>query len=149
MSEPVEIVIGNAETERLIIRVLDRAHPDADDYWDGNWLRTVLDVSAGYFAGSVAVDLRADELKDLREQLATLYEASEGEASFTTMENWVEILFHRDSLGHVQVRGEVSDNPGRMGNSLRFQYALDQTFLPPIIDALDAAEASWPVIGRP
>jgi hypothetical protein len=43
----------------------------------------------------------------------------------------------------------MSDAPGRMGNSLRFQYALDQTYLPPIIDALDAAEDSWPVVGRP
>ena len=97
----------------------------------------------------MSVDLRADELKDLREQLQRLYRDQEGEASFTTMENWVEVSFHRDALGHVQVSGELFDSPGRMGNSVRFRIALDQTYLPPIIDALETAETSWPVLGRP
>jgi hypothetical protein len=131
-----------------VLRVLGRAHPSATDFWDGNWLRTRIDAVAGDFSGGVTADVRADELADLRAQLDRLYRDGEGDASFTTLEYWINLEFHRDGLGHVQVRGEMFDMAGRMGNSLRFRLDLDQTYLPPIIDALEAVERAWPILGN-
>ncbi|MFN9876940.1 MAG: hypothetical protein ACK557_00560 [Planctomycetota bacterium] len=39
-----EILIGADHGEFLKLSVAGRAPPDCDDYCDGNWLRTAVDV---------------------------------------------------------------------------------------------------------
>jgi hypothetical protein len=144
---PEPVVIGS-DTEGLTIRIVSRMHPGADDYWDGNWLVSPVEVRVGGFTGRVAAGLRAEELARLREGLEALYASLEGEARLESLEDWVTLTCRGDGKGHVDVRGTVVDRPG-VGNTLEFRLALDQTQLPPIIDQLRAVEHTFPVLGQP
>lgn len=134
--------------EAVTIRVGGRMHPDATDYWDGNWLLSPIEVVVGGFTGRVQAGLRADELVSFREQLQELHRTLEGEAKLESLENWLILVATGDGLGHVEVTGAARDEPG-MGNELRFGFTSDQTFLPEIIDALLQVEQLFPVLGAP
>ena len=101
---PEPVVIGS-DTEGLTIRIVSRMHPGADDYWDGNWLVSPVEVRVGGFTGRVAAGLRAEELARLREGLEALYASLEGEARLESLEDWVTLTCRGDGKGHVDVRG--------------------------------------------
>jgi hypothetical protein len=124
-----------------------RSHPAASDYWDGNWVRAVVEVAAGGFRGKVEGDLRADEFDAFRRELDLLGESLAGIARFATMEGWLSISATGDGHGHIELSCEVCDQPG-IGNTLAFRLALDQTYLRPLVAQLRQAMAKLPVIGE-
>lgn len=148
MENTVSIVFGESQRERIELTVLGRSHPTSADYWDGNWLRTKVAVQVGGFAGTFAADLRAEEFRSFRDQLARLYETLDGEATFTTMEGQVLLVLAGDGIGHVSVSADLVDAAG-IGNRLHCELAIDQTYLAAVLDSLDAVDAAWPVLGRP
>jgi hypothetical protein len=146
--ETVEVRIGSSEREGLTIHVLGRMHPAATDYWDGNWLLAPIDIAVGAYSGRVDAGLRVDELARFRTELEALYQTLDGDAHLSSIEGWVDMTASGDGLGHVTVAGSTRDRPG-VGNQLFFRLEVDQTFLPPIIEALLAVERALPVLGRP
>jgi hypothetical protein len=142
------IRIGGAHREFLAITLLGRTHPEAHDYWDGNWVRATVEVVAGSFQGQVDGDLRADELATFHHEIAQLAESLAGEARFTTMEDWLSINAAGDGRGHIELSCEIRDQPG-IGNLLAFRLSLDQTDLRPMVAQLGRALSEFPVIGRP
>jgi hypothetical protein len=145
----MEVVVGPRSTDCIVLTFLGRTHAGASDFWDGNWLRARLTATVRGFVGDVTADLRVDELADFRAQLERLYEVVEADAAFETMERWLDLQFHGDGLGHIEVTGEMYNQAGQMGDSLRFRLEIDRTYLPSIIDALQAVETEWPILGRP
>jgi|SRR5215475_876485 len=144
-----EVLIGHDAGDHLSIRVLGRLHPDAADYWDGNWLVTPVEVVAGAFEGSVGASLRAEELRGFREAMQQLSRSLRGEALLESMETWLTLRVTAERSGHIAVSGKVADRPG-IGNELSFRIeGLDQSYLPPIISALEEVETFFPVIGTP
>ena len=65
----VTIEVGGHERERILLNVLGRSHPDATDYWDGNWLRTSIEARVGGFTAAFGADLRTDEFERFRSAL--------------------------------------------------------------------------------
>jgi hypothetical protein len=57
-----DITIRCDGADFLKITLLGRSHLGADDYWDGNWIKSDTEVQVGGFRGSVVADLRSDEL---------------------------------------------------------------------------------------
>src|SRR5581483_2142515 len=110
-----------------------RAYPDAQDYWDGNWLRSEIEVVVGGFRGWVAELLRAEELVEFGDQLARLLDTFQGTAEFRTMEQWLALTITSDRRGHLTLSGELRDEPG-LGNTLSFPLEYDQTFFRPMLD---------------
>jgi len=103
------------------------------------WLPADVDLRIGGFTGSMSGDLRAGELNKLCSELETLHKRLVGEVIFTTLEGWIEIRFEGDGRGHIKVSGTVQDSPG-IGNRLSFSVPfVDQTHLPDLIRALNAA----------
>lgn len=148
LSRP-EVLIGRPNGDHISIRVVGRMHPHADDYWDGNWLVTPIDIVAGGFHGSVAGALRADELKAFRDELFRLHETLQGSATLESMEQWLSLVVVVSSGGGVDVTGNLVDAIG-IGNRLTFRLGeLDQSDLPSIIDALEDVQMLFPVIGTP
>jgi hypothetical protein len=139
------IRVGGEQAEFLAITILGRSHPHARDRWDGNWVRAAVEVAAGGFRGEVGGDLRAEELASLHRAIARLAESIAGEARFTTMEDWLSIVVTGDRHGHVELAGEVRDQPG-VGNTLAFRLALDQTHLGPMVDQLGRVVSEFPEI---
>jgi hypothetical protein len=144
-----QVVIGRLENDHLLIRVLGRLHAGADDFWDGNWLVTPIEVVVGGFRGEPGASLRAEELLGFRQALECVYASLEGEAVFESMESWLTLRIAIDRSGRVAVTGKVIDQIGG-ANELNFRIdGLDQSDLPAMIEELQEIETFFPVIGTP
>jgi hypothetical protein len=146
MAETPPIIIGGG-TQGLTIKVLRRSHPECADYWDGNWLAVNVDLDVGRFQAHIPGDIRSEELSSFRDQLKRVYDSLNGSAEFHTMESWLGLNFVAHKTGRVALKGVVLDQPG-IGNRLTFELALDQTYLPPILSALDDVISTFPVVGE-
>ncbi len=143
-----EVSVGHRDGDHVSIRVLGRVHAGADDFWDGNWLMTPVEVVIGGFRGDVGASLRAEELQGFREALERIYGSLQGDAVLRSMEGWLLLRVTPDRSGKLMVAGQVTDRPGS-GNELSFKInGLDQSYLPEIIEALAEAEVFFPVVGR-
>ncbi|MBG0827651.1 hypothetical protein HS041_07730 [Planomonospora sp. ID67723] len=130
------------------IQVLGRMHPGRTDFWDGNWLTAPIHVQVGGFTARIAAGLRVQELRDFRADVERLYAQVRGSATLSSMEHWIELTVECHPTGSLSISGTVADDPGRW-NTLHFVIEdLDQTDLPPLVDALVAVEERFPVLGR-
>src|SRR5579863_2868609 len=131
----------------LKIALIGRSYPRANDYWDGNWVRTKVSVHAGGFHGSVNGDLRAEELAQFLERLTGLQRSLRGTAEFETMEEWLSIRVNGDGLGHIDVQCLIQDQPG-IGNTLKCTLTTDQMFVRATVTELSQAVQAYPVVGK-
>jgi hypothetical protein len=143
-----EILIGDADGQHVLIRPLYRSHPGLFDYWDGNWIECEIEISAGGFRGKFPASLRSEEFRPFLDGLHALSRALEGTASFATMEDQLELSLTADGTGHVHVSGEATDAAG-IGNRLRFEFDVDQTYLPAICQSLEAILVAFPIVDAP
>lgn len=142
-------MIGRPGAEHVALRVVARMNPEHSDYWDGNWLRTVVIVHVGAFEATYKAALRTDELSRFRGEVGKLYQTLKGQAHLRSMEQWLDVVISTDGLGNMSITGEARDEPG-LGNRLRFTIDdYDQTDLPGLIQALDEALDRFPIIGLP
>ena len=142
-----EVTIRCERGEFLTLTLLGRTHPGAADFWDGNWVSVTVEVRAGGFHGSVAGDIRSDELAAFHDQFPQLQESLSGTAEFATMEGWLSIRAEGDGLGHVSFQCELRDEPG-IGNTLDCVLATDQTFTRATLAELAVAIQAFPVVGK-
>jgi hypothetical protein len=104
-------------------------HPGAQDYWDGNWLITPIQLHVGGFIGTLAAGLRVEELARFREELEHVYADLTDMADLTSMEDWLTLRVTCRSTGSLEVTGAACDQPGS-GNRLEFAVeGIDQTYL--------------------
>ncbi len=143
----MEIRIGHSEHEFISIEVINRSHPNTNDFHDGNWLTTKIIVKAGSFSGSVNGQLRADELISFQNELAQIYQSLSGHAKFLTMEEWLSFEITGDGKGHFSFNGEVADAIGD-GNILKFRLDFDQTFMPEILSSFEKVTKAFPILGK-
>jgi hypothetical protein len=146
MTASTELVIGDENGQRVVIRALSRNHPALFDYWDGNWVDCELDIAAGSFRGAFRADLRSEEFQAFLEEAEGLSRTLDGAASFSTMEGQIAFSLAGDASGHIRVQGEAVDTPGG-DNRLQFSFAIDQSYLPGICSSLEVILAAFPVVG--
>ena len=143
------LVLGPIGADHVAIRVLGRVHLGTSDYWDGNWVRTTIDVRAGGLTANVSADLRTDEFHRFAEGLKFINDKLFGSAVLLSMEDWIDLTVKCEPNGRLIVSGEVTDQPG-VGNRMVFEvHDLDQTHLSTWIAQLTEIEAAFPVIGWP
>lgn len=144
-----EIVIGrDKRSDHVLIRLLGRMHPGRTDFWDGNWLTSPIHVRIGGFTARINAGLRGEELRDFRVALEHVYANAGGSAVLSSLEHWIELTVECHPTGSLAISGTVADDPARR-NTLDFVIeGLDQTDIPPLVDALVAAEERFPVLGR-
>ncbi|MER7503810.1 hypothetical protein AB0L05_17975 [Nonomuraea pusilla] len=147
--DPAEIVVGRGgQSDHVLIQVLGRMHPGASDFWDGNWLTSPIHVQVGGFRARIDAGLRADELRAFRVDLERVYAEVKGSATLSSIEHWIELTAECHPTGSLSISGTVADGPG-MWNTLHFVIeGLDQTDIPPLVDALVAVEERFPILGR-
>ncbi|MFN7571089.1 MAG: hypothetical protein ACK5TK_06500 [Betaproteobacteria bacterium] len=114
------------------------------EYYDDNWLRVSVRVSAGAFAGLFDATFLTSEFVGFRESLGALHDSLIGSARFSTLEEQLVLDLTGDRLGHITLRGVATDAPG-IGNRLQFQLALDQSHLSVALRDLDAMICTFPV----
>jgi hypothetical protein len=132
----------------LVLTVLGYEFPDLTDYWDGNWLvcSAVIEannasvVSQGSF-------LRTDELRRFRDEIAALHATLSGKAELVPMEPNLKILLQPFGTGQISVDVEIT--PDHLCQFHRFEFGIDQSYLPETLVSLDAILAAYPVRGTP
>ncbi|MFD8531556.1 hypothetical protein ACFV0L_29460 [Streptosporangium canum] len=147
--EHAEIVIGRGRNfDHVLIRVLGRMHPSCTDFWDGNWLASPIRVQVGGFTAEIDAGLRVEELRDFRVALERVHADVKGSAVLSSLEHWIELTVECHPTGSLSISGIAADDPG-MWNTLHFMIeGLDQTDIPPLVDALVAVEKRFPILGR-
>lgn len=143
-----EVTVRCDNGDFLTITLHGRSHPGAIDYWDGNWIRATVELKAGGFRGTIAGDLRGEELVQFHEQLGTLQKSLRGTAHFDTMEQWLSFRVTGDGRGHMEFRCVIQDQAG-IGNTLECRLSSDQTFTQSTVVQLTAATGEFPVLGKP
>jgi hypothetical protein len=114
------------------------------DYHDDNWLTAKIQVCAGAFRGTVDAAIVTNELANFLAQLRALYENLRGTAEFTTLEEQLHLVLSSDRSGHVELAGDVVDQPGS-GNRLNFILHFDPSQLRQSIAELERVADAFPV----
>ena len=135
---------GQLEKERVEVDVLGYERAPVGDYHDGNWLTIQVRVLAGGFRGKIDASILTDELTRFIAQLRPLYETLRGIAEFSTLEEQLHLRLSGDGKGHVELVGEITDQPG-IGNRLHFTLEFDQSQLAASIRELEGVTAEFPI----
>jgi hypothetical protein len=135
---------GHSERERIEVDVFGYERAPAGDYYDANWLTVEIRVQAGGFNGRASAAILTDELAGFLSELRPLFETLGGTAKFVTMENQLDLRLQGNGKGHIELRGEVADQPG-IGNRLHFTLQFDQTQLGASIRELEKVTSTFPV----
>ena len=101
-------------------------------------------VRAGGFRGKAAATIITSELTKFLAELRQLFETLSGSAEYATMEGQLNLRLAGDGKGHVELRGEVADQPG-IGNRLHFALQFDQSQLGSSIRELEKVTSEFPV----
>lgn len=142
LTEP-DILVGG-----LSIWVERRQYPDASDYWDGNWL--IIRARMEQFGAKVEIQspgLMTVDFKRFHEELTSASITLSGEARLLSLEPDLKVTLAVERLGRVAVEVEIT--PDHLSQFHRFEFHLDQTYLPPLIRACEAILERFPVIGSP
>ncbi len=135
---------GQSEQERIEVDVVRYERPPIGEYHDDNWLTSQIRIRAGGFRGQVDVSILTDELATFLTQLHPLHDTLRGSAEFSTLEAQVHLRLTGDGKGHIELVGEVADQPG-IGNRLRFTLQFDQSQLGVSIRELERVTSQFPV----
>ena len=133
----------------LKIRVVGRQFPDADDFWDGNWLQVEVHMKAN--GAEVTVQgpiLRSDEIATFLIGLEVMNRELSGKAELLCMEPNLNIsIAFEGSLGSI--RGIVEITPEFSNQFHRFQVGGNPSDLPKLITECRRVLSRFPVVGRP
>lgn len=148
MAASTDVLIGNQETEHVLVSPVSRSHPGLFDRWDGNWIDCEIQAAVGAFHGTFRAHLRSDEFRTLLQELELLRLDLDATARLTTTDGQIALLFAGDGKGQIRVSGEAVDAVGT-GNRLQFAFEIAQASLPPICGSLESLLAAYPVVGAP
>jgi hypothetical protein len=145
-----EALVGDANGERIVLRVLAREFPDSCDEWDGNWLKAEIDVVAGGFRGHVECYLSTVDFVAFHKQVGDLRNGLAEEAAFSTLEEWLSLRIAKDEGGRLSLTGDLADaagGGGGIGNLLRFGFRVEERRLTLLLEELAAIVERFPPRG--
>ena len=125
-----------------------RQFPDAQDDCDGNWLTVTVHCGAnGASVWASGAILMVSDLARWATECENLDKRRQGEANLQPSEpNLLVSLRSSDRLGRVFMRVEIT--PDHMTQQHRFDFEIDQSYLPSLIAQCRAIIAEFPVRGE-
>ncbi|MDN3449468.1 hypothetical protein QMA09_04655 [Planococcus sp. APC 3906] len=135
------------DNTKLEIDVLQRNYPDSTDFWDANWIASVIHLEIPGYMVHFEADLRTDELRDFVDELRSMNENLGGTAILKNLDSYIYLE------GAMDLRGKISWNietcyPAGIGAELTCDFESDQTYLRILIDELDRVLEAFPVLGK-
>ena len=125
-----------------------RQFPEAEDYWDGNWLNVTAHCGgegADVWVGGAI--LHAPALARWLDGLEEMSRTLRGAASLTNIEPELEVEFKMKPLGRVTMHVEIT--PNSLPQQHEFTFELDQTYLKPLLEDCRRAVRKYSVRGAP
>ncbi len=142
------LFIGQLGRNHLIVQATRRLYPFCKDYYDGNWIETHIEITAGSFRGTLKASLRAEDFLNFRDELLLLNSTgSVSNACFASLEEWLAIKIERAGPGNYVAHCAAIDG-AENGNELKFSVQFNQTEMPAILRSLDKIIAEFPVLGE-
>ena len=128
--------IGYKDNNKISLAVIKYERPLSDNSDDNSWLTSQVTINVGMFSGQFSAQLQSHDFIYFRDALKKLFNTLIGQAKFETIEGQIEIIFMGNGRGGISVTGCAMDSPG-CGNSLDFNFNIDQSYIPNIICELD------------
>ena len=92
----------------------------------------------------VGAILMTTNFEGFRDQLRTLYNDLEGTAELAGFEPDLKLTLSGKGLGRIDAEVEIT--PDHLSQLHRFDFELDQSYLPDILSALDRLLEKYPVL---
>jgi hypothetical protein len=126
-----------------------RQFPDAQDYWDGNWLNVTAHCGAnGASVWACGAILMIADIAHLAADCERLYEGRQEQAILQPCEpNLLVSVRSSDRLGHLTMHVEITND--HMTQQHTFDFEIDQSYLPSLIAQCKAILEDFPVRGNP
>jgi hypothetical protein len=116
----------------LSIWVHNRQFPEAEDYWDGNWL--VISACCAASGATVWADgpiIHLSKIERLMTGCERMSESLSGEALLDCMEQELDLTL--TMLENSQIKMEVEITPDHLTQTHWFRCDIDQSYLPKLI----------------
>ncbi len=122
-----------------------RQFPEADDYYDGNWLRVTAHCSASgasvWVQGAIVM---VTDIAGFGDQCNAMLRGTSHLAVLDPVEAELRVsLEAADCLGHIRAQVEIT--PDHLAQSHRMEFAVDQSYLPGIIKQCTAIVQEYPI----
>jgi len=138
----------NIKIYGLEIWIIGNQFPESDDYWDGNWLTVSAKCSgigSEVFVKKTYIHL--SEINALIERLENLYSELKGEIDFEFMEPELSLAISSDILGHLSLK--IGITPDHLNQMHEYNFEMDQSYIPKIIDDLKNILKEYPIKSKP
>ncbi len=125
-----------------------RQCPDSEDYYDGNWLRVMAHCGGlGASVWAQGAILMVTDIAGFGDQCAAILEGKSKSAILEPFEPELKISFETtDRLGHI--RAKIWITPNNLTQSHWFEFEVDQSYLPDIIQRCAAIVLKYPTRGQ-
>jgi hypothetical protein len=122
---------GPPDIELSILRlwVHERQVPDAQDFWDGNWVNAT--VHCGAQGANVWVEgpiLHLSELQRWLEDCERMYVTLSGTVELKCMEPYLYVRMSMTKTGRIDAK--VSVTADHLWQTHEFEFSIDQSYLP-------------------
>jgi hypothetical protein len=144
----VELDEPDLKIAGLSIWIHGRQFENAEDYWDGNWLRAT--AHCGAEGAEVTISGSFLHLPELTRWAAGSRQLLSGAAQFAelpTIEPELTVQMKMATLGHITMEVEIT--PNHLQQQHKFTFEIDQTYLPRLIRQIETVEARYPTRGTP
>lgn len=127
--------------------VYGRQFPESQDYYDGNWLRVTAHCGeSGASVWAQGAILMVTDIDALGNQCAAMLEGTSTSSTLEPIEPELKIsLKIADRLGHIRTQVEIT--PNNLTQSHWFEFEIDQSYLPGIIQNCAAIVQKYPIRG--
>jgi hypothetical protein len=125
-----------------------RQSPESEDYYDGNWLRVTAHCGAsGASVWAQGAILMVTDIAGFGDASAAMHRGDSKSAALDPLEPELKVsLEATDRVG--QVRALVEITPDHLAQAHRFEFEIDQSYLPGIIRQCSAIVQEYPIRGQ-
>ena len=143
--DPDSLGPSHLKVAGLELWVHDRRSPEAQDYWEGNWLVVTARCAAeGATVWTTGPMLRVPDLARWAAALDHLHQRPEGVATLTSDEpNLTAVVRSTDRTGELQLVVDITPDPLTQEHRLRF--AVERSALPDLVQQCRGIVKAYPV----
>ncbi len=134
----------------LKIWFFGRQFPQAEDYWDANWLNgTAIVVGNGSSIRLTGSFIHLGELEGWRDSLKSFQTSLQGTAELPTIEPNLSVKIVPDGSKTGHLKCEVGITADHLSEKHQYLFEIDQSYLPGLITEISAVLREYPVKNAP
>lgn len=125
-----------------------REFPGAEDYYDGNWLRVTAHCGAsGASVWAQGAILMVTDIAGFGSGCAAMLGGERKSADLAPFEPELKLSLEvADCVGHIRAQVEIT--PDHLLQAHRFEFEVDQSYLPAIIKQCSKIVQAYPIRGQ-